>query len=164
MENLILLFTTSPEFSMGAGILAGTLVGSGIVLLSKPKEVIKEIFIENKKHIDIIEANEIILMFDSLLEKKFKYYNMIHFLAVFQSGKEPDIEVVKGIKQSFYTDISNTLSKDMEDLLIKIYNAKGLDLYIHQSFLRLLNEANIKYRVKDDINPANLKTFYTEGA
>jgi len=122
--------------------------------------------LENKKdkdEINIVESKNIVEFFDNLLVTKFEYYLNTFIIAYFVSDKELEKKEIKKLKDQFFIDVSKTLNKKHRDLILKVYDEKGVELYIHQTFLRLLNTSNIKLKADsgmDNVNAKMLKEIY----
>jgi len=151
-------------------ILCSTILLSIIIL--SVSTVISYIIIKNRK----LESNERIQLtsqlsiddtinyqkfFDNLLLVKFNFYAN-QYLANMLKGKSVDKSEIKSGKDQFYIDVSSTLNKYQKEQLLKIYSERGIELYIHQSFLRMLNDIDIKmYQTNDsDVGLAMTKELY----
>ncbi len=100
----------------------------------------------------IKESKEVFEFLNELILVKFKYYLNVHFMANFASDKEIDKKDIKKFKNDFYLDVSSTLHNKQKERLLKVFSQKGIELYIHQSFLRLFNDANIKFKNGEQSN------------
>lgn len=109
--------------------------------LKKPKKI------DNTISID--DSIKLITFIDNLLLIKFGYYLNTYILAYFVSEKEIDKKEIKQLKDDFYMDISKTLNTYQQEQILKVFSKEGIILYIHQTFLRLLNDANIKFKSGD---------------
>ena len=103
--------------------------------------------------------------FDNFLITKFEYYLTTHILAYFASDKDIEIKEIKSLKEQYYADVSKTLNNHQKARLLMIFTATGTELYVHQTFLRLLNDANIKFKQNnltgmDALNQQTLNTIY----
>jgi len=112
----------------------------------KKKSIIEK---SKKKHLDIDHSIKSLEFFNNLLLTKYQFYFSSEILAYFLSSKEMPKKEISSIKEKFYLDVSKTLNNDQRDNLLKIFSIDGVKLYIHQTFLRLLNESNIKYLKTD---------------
>lgn len=117
-----------------------------------------------KKVCDIDETVKIVQFLDGFLSMKFQYYLNTYILAYFISDKDLDKKEIKKLKEDFYVDVSKTLNKDQQELMLRVFTSQGIVLYIHQSFLRLLNDANIKFKQGatgvDAVNQGTLNAIY----
>jgi len=113
---------------------------------------------------NIDETVKIVKFLDDFMMVKFQYYLNTFIIAYFISDKEMDKKEIKKLKEDFYTDISNTLNDVQKDQMLKVFTKQGITLYIHQSFLRLLNDANIKFKNNgtemDTMNRKTLDAIY----
>ena len=99
-----------------------------------------------KQLISVDDSIKTLTFIDSLLLIKFQYYLNTYILAYFTSEKEIDKKEIKQLKEDFYMDISKTLNSYQQEQILKVFSKEGIILYIHQTFLRMLNDANIKFR------------------
>jgi len=116
--------------------------------------------------VNIQDSQATMDFFNQLLDTKFKYYLNSFMIAYFVSNQELEKKVIKKLKNDFYVDISTTLNDDQKNHLLTIFSKRGIELYIHQTFLRLLNDANIKFQVSgeglDGVNKQMLDAIYKD--
>lgn len=119
-----------------------------------------------KKVCDIDETVKIVDFLDRMLNIKFQYYLNSYILPYFVNDKDLDKKEIKKLKEDFYADVSKTLNEGQRDLILKVFSSQGIVLYIHQSFLRLLNDANIRFKQGatgvDAVNQGTLNAIYSE--
>jgi len=160
MENEILI-------AISAGVVSSMLT----VLVTRFTK--KSIVIDNDKEnqsIDLdININNTIKtkeFLDSFLEQKYRYYLTSDILAYFLNGKEIPKKEIQNIKEKFFSDVTMSLNKKQQENILKIFTSKGIELYIHQSFLKLLNESNIKFTDDTQLDKRAIQTVYdiNEGA
>lgn len=160
-------------------ILTAMLIGTSFMIIRYKKTIrnIKEELIntiqektkiEKKYQIISIQDTDASLDFlNKLLDIKFGYYLNTFLIAYFVNDKELDKKEIKKLKDDFYLDISNTLNNQQKNNLLRVFSQKGIELYIHQTFLRLLNDANIKFRDSgngpDNVNKQTLNAIYNQG-
>ncbi len=122
--------------------------------LNKIKKDIK------KPQANIDETIKIVQFIDDFMAVKFQYYLTAFIMAYFISDKELDKKEIKKLKEDFYEDISNTLNALQKEQILKVFTKHGITLYVHQSFLRFLNDANIKFKNSGtDMDTMNRKTL-----
>lgn len=120
-----------------------------------------------KSDLPIKESKEVFEFLNELILVKFKYYLNVHFMANFASDKEIDKKDIKKFKNDFYLDVSSTLNDKQKNRLLKVFSQKGIELYLHQSFLRLFNDANIKFKngeqsnTVDSMNRNTMQAIYS---
>jgi len=112
----------------------------------KDNQKIKEDFLEYKNRISIQDSKEVFEFLNDVIKVKFNYYLNVYFLANFASDKEIDKADIKKFKNDFYLDVSSLFEYKQKERLLKVFSQKGIELYIHQSFLRLFNDANITFK------------------
>ncbi len=113
----------------------------------------------------IADTIKVMTFFDSFLATKFSYYLNTSMIAYFVNDKDIDKKEIKKLKIDFYSDVSNSLNNDQKADILKIFTKEGIELYIHQTFLRLVNEANIRFKSSNDtgmdaLNTSTLNTIY----
>ena len=52
-------------------------------------------------------------------------------------------------KQKFFMDVSTSLNEEFFDILGILYTKPGLQLYVHQTFLSLLNKSQLAFKEND---------------
>ena len=154
LEKIIISITIFIILSM-----FGTIVWYEKRSKSVKKEIINPMCID-----DVIKTLD---FFNSVLELKFQYYLNTFFIAYFVNDKDLDIKDIKKYKKDFYMDVSKMLCTDQKNQLLKVFSIEGIELYIHQTFLRLLNDYNIKFKnagnqgnVVDNIHTRTLQAIY----
>jgi len=117
----------------------------------------------NKNNIiNIKQTKQTFDFFNELLEIKFRYYLTSEILAYFLNGKEiPKKEIIK-LKENFYIDVTKTLNKNQRENILKIFSNEGIEMYIHQTFLKLLNDCNIKYIKTDELDQKTINAIYND--
>ncbi len=149
----VLKFSTSV---IQTGLLGG-LVYIGI-------NIYKEQLNKETKENDILkieQAKEIrIQMFNELLQIKFHYYFTSEILAHFLQNVALKRETINELKESFYLDVSKALNEETKNKLLEIYSVQGIKMYIHQTFLRMLNDANVKYTDENNLSRDALNAVY----
>ena len=149
----------------------GTLMGIGIsiflwTLLFKANKSNKNIVKAKVEPMHIDDVTKTLDFFNSILELKFQYYLNTYFIAYFVNDKDLDIKDIKKYKKDFYMDVSKMLCDDQKNQLLKVFSIEGIELYIHQTFLRLLNSYNIKFKnsnsgnLVDDVHTRTLQAIY----
>ena len=124
--------------------------------------------IEKKYNAISIQDTDASLNFlNKLLDLKFGYYLNTFLIANFVNDKDLDKKEIKKLKDDFYLDVSNTLNTQQKYNLLRVFSQKGIELYIHQTFLKLFNDANIKFKNSgsgpDNINKQTLNAIYNQG-
>ena len=120
-----------------------------------------------ESELPIKDSKEVFEFLNDLILVKFKYYLNVYFMANFASDKEIDKADIKKFKNDFYLDVSSTLNNEQKKRLLKVFSQKGIELYIHQSFLRLFNDANIKFKngeqhnTVDSMNRNTMQAIYS---
>jgi hypothetical protein len=135
-----------------ATVFASAGVLSAVYFYAANKTLKKQIdanAIKQKQLITVEDSMKTITFIDSLLLIKFQYYLNTYILAYFMSEKEIDKKEIKQLKEDFYMDISKTLNSYQQEQILKVFSKEGIILYIHQTFLRMLNDANIKFKSGD---------------
>jgi len=141
-----------------------TIMSITILIIKFKKDQKKPKNVNTKMNID--DTIKTMSFFNNVLELKFKYYLNAHFIAYFVNDKDLDKKDIKKFKNDFYIDVSNMLCDDQKQQLLKVFSKQGIELYIHQTFLSLLNEYNIKFQnsnsgnVVDDTHARTLQAIY----
>jgi len=165
--NHINQFTNTDIITISGGFVISTIIYYKVkfsLATTKLKEEIKKLKNEKTKIENELNPKDTITLlefFDNILMEKFKYYFMSDILAYFSQGKELKKQEIIDIKEKFYVDISKMLSEDQKMRLLKIFSKQGIEIYIHQTFLKLLNESNIKYLdTSDNLDKRSLDVVY----
>ncbi len=119
----------------------------------------------NTSKINIIEHSNILTFLNTILEQKFEYYLNTYFLAELSMNKELQKKDIKKYKDMYFLDISNMLNNETKQFIQKVFTQKGIELYIHQTFLKHLSAYDIKFKNgktsnMDDVNLSTLREIY----
>jgi len=108
------------------------------------------------------ESSQILDNFDRLLKIKFDYYFQSELLAYFMKQKEIEKKIIIQLKNTYYADVEKSLSDQLKTDVLNLFSKQGAVLYVHQTFLRLLNEYNIKYQGngQETLNRRVLEAYY----
>ena len=126
---------------------------------SKELEKVKE----KKESMSATESSAILKFLDEVLERKYQYYLMNDILPYFMSDKDLEKAEIKRIKNEFYMDIYGSLSTVQKKQVKKIFTDQGSTMYVHQTFLKFLNESNIKYKQNNTMSRQTLNAIYDQG-
>ena len=115
--------------------------------------------------ISVKDSSDTLKFLNDLLDIKFGYYLNAYMLAYFVNDKELEKKEIIKLKTDFYSDVSKSLNNYQKNQILKVFSKEGVELYIHQSFLRLLNDANIKFKTSgnggiDALSSSALKAIY----
>lgn len=98
---------------------------------------------------------------NKILSDKFEFYLTGHILPYLVNGKSLDNKILHQLKDQYYIDVYKTINKDMQDRILEVFSKQGIVLYIHQSFLKAYNAAEIKYK-GDSFSTQSLESFYKQ--
>ena len=132
-----------------------------LITLYKAKaniEIYKSI-IKTKQAMPIVDTINYRTFLDGMLYDKFQYYLTSYILAYFAQDKEIDKKEIIKLKNDFYVDVYSTLNPRVMAELHRIFTKDGLVLYVHQMFLKLLNDANIKFKNNEREIPLTRKNL-----
>ena len=131
-----------------AGVTVITTVIALLVHRSLHKKNTKEV-VKSTESVSAKEALVIISLLDEMMLTKFRYYLSSYLLPYFIKDQEIEKKTIKKLKEDFYIDVSSVFNAQLKMTFLKVFDQKGIEIYIHQTFLRLLNESNIQYNKQD---------------
>lgn len=99
--------------------------------------------------------------FNNILAQKFEYYLLNDIMSYFIAEKEIPIQELKELKEKYYVDICLSLNPNFLNNLGEVYTKHGLQLIINQTFIKLLNKAQLSNRPKN-INKRTLDAIIGE--
>lgn len=111
--------------------------------------------------VDISTLHSTYDFLNKILLDKFEFYLSGQILPYLINGKSLDNKMLHKLKEQYYIDVTKMLNKDMQDRILEVFSKQGIVLYIHQSFLKLYNAAEIKYK-GDSYNTQSLESFYKQ--
>ena len=112
--------------------------------------------------LNIEDTTKYIQLLDKLLLLKFNFYVGTFFSAALVKHKELDKTEIKNIKEQFYIDVSSTLNDHQKNQLLKVFSKKGIEIYIHQTFLKLLNDLDMKFNNSKIVEENDLNDKFTK--
>lgn len=92
--------------------------------------------------LNIKEASDIIKYLNELIQEKFNYHLHSKLLTLYIDGKIPEIKLIKSIKEHVYLSVTTSLSPEFKKLLLKYHTPKGIEVFIHERTMTLLNEVD----------------------
>ncbi|MFA7127692.1 MAG: hypothetical protein WC136_00820 [Sphaerochaeta sp.] len=111
--------------------------------------------------VDIMTLHSTYDFLNKILLDKFEFYLSGQILPYLINGKSLDNKMLHELKEQYYIDVTKMLNKDMQDRILEVFSKQGIILYIHQSFLKAYNAAEIKYK-SDSYNTRSLESFYKQ--
>ena len=87
--------------------------------------------------------------FDNYMKIKFEFYLLNDLMANIITGRELNPSLINETKQKFFMDVSTSLNEEFFDILGILYTKPGLQLYVHQTFLSLLNKSQLAFKETD---------------
>jgi len=124
----------------------------------------KQVNLKNRSIQDSLKAKE---LFDSLLKNKFDFYLYKEILPKYVGSEEYKKEKIKKddfqeLKEKFFLDIKQTISKELFNHLMYLMSPVGLELYVHQQFSIYFNKIDMKF-FNNDEKPSEKDLFFMTG-
>lgn len=143
METVIIIPTIS--FIVGG-------IVSSIISKIISKIISNKTLIVPKQPFNIKNAQATITLLDEMMLTKFRYYLSSYIQPFLEKDQEIEKKIIKKLKDDFYTDMLNVFNKDLMNQFLVVFDQKGIEIYIHQTFLRLLNERDIYHSNTNESN------------
>lgn len=148
LDSAIVLIVGSIFTSIGLFITIKDYKKLKKTLVKKDEEIekLKEKNSKLSKELTIDDVHKYVQLLDKIILDKINFYFYNHFLAAYEKNKEISLKEIKEIKTQFYIDVSSALCVEVKAKLLKVFSAQGIEIYIHQTFLRKLNELDVKFK------------------
>jgi hypothetical protein len=113
------------------------------------------------ENINFQTAKEALRFLDDQIQKKFEFYTYSQLLPLYHKNTIPEEKVIREIKDKIYIDIVGSFNLELKKEYQKFFTKQGVEIYINQTILILLNKLDFQLSEKEPFNDIskNLKTI-----
>ncbi len=92
--------------------------------------------------IDFKYASEAMLFLDNLIQVKYDYHLYSTIMPIYLDKKIPEKKEIEQIKERIYVSIVGGLSPTTKKSILLFFNEKGIEIYIHEKIINLMNKTD----------------------
>jgi len=104
----------------------------------------KELKIKKEENIDFNKAQEGIQFLDNVIKDKFNYHKYSDLFPAYLDNKVPEKKLIHELKNKIYISVVGGLSQNAKNTYLRYFNQKGMEIYIHEKIMILMNETDFK--------------------
>jgi len=105
------------------------------------------------------EYNESALNFlDRLIENKYNFHMYTTLIPIYMDSKIPEKKTIKELKEKIYVSVVGGLSTKTKISILDFFTEKGVEIYIHERIMILMNKTDFKTSGKYTEGFRNLKS------
>jgi len=105
---------------------------------------IQKEYLNTNKKVDFKYAEEAMNFLDKLIQEKYRFYLYSTMMPIYSNGQIPEKKEVKEIKNKIYLSIIGGLTTETKRSLLNFFTKKGIEIYIHEKIIGLMNETDFK--------------------
>jgi len=128
------------------------------------KKRIKKIFIEQKEDqkIDFQYSAQAMTFLDKIINEKFKFHLYTKLMPIYLDNQIPEKKTINEIKEKIYVSVVGGLTTETKRSILSFFTEKGIEIYIHEKIMILMNETD--FRSTGKLNEAfkNIKSKNVE--
>jgi heme exporter protein D len=108
------------------------------------KTIDKEIQQEEEfiQKINITEGELILNFLDRFILEKYNYHKYLTLLPIYLDKKIPEKNIVQDVKEKIYVSVVGSLTKPVKSKILTFFTEKGIEIYIHEKIVILMNETD----------------------
>jgi hypothetical protein len=101
--------------------------------------------IDEKSHKIDFKYTQVALDFlDRLIKEKYNFYLYTNLLPIYLDNKIPEKKLVQEIKEKIYVSVVGGLNPDTKKSILTFFTEKGIEIYIHEKIMILMNETDFR--------------------
>ena len=108
-------------------------------LLNERKELTKKL-----DQIDFRYASEAMSFLDKIIQEKYKFYMYSTLMPLYLDSKIPEKKMINEIKEKIYVSVVGSLTTETKKSILSFFTEKGVEIYIHEKIIGLMNETDFK--------------------
>jgi len=109
------------------------------ILLNERKELKKKL-----DQIDFRYASEAMNFLDKIIQEKYKFYMYSTLMPLYLDNKIPEKKMINEIKEKIYVSVVGSLTTETKKSILSFFTEKGIEIYIHEKIIGLMNETDFK--------------------
>jgi hypothetical protein len=94
--------------------------------------------------IDLTQGQDNLNFLDRMIKEKFNYHLYLTLMPIYFDGKIPEKKVIKDLKENIYVTVVGSLSNVVKKEMLRFFTEKGIELYVHERIIILLNETDFR--------------------
>jgi hypothetical protein len=101
---------------------------------------------------------------DRLIENKYNFHMYTTLIPIYMDNKIPEKKVIHEIKEKIYVSVVGGLSQKTKLSILDFFTEKGIEMYIHERIMVLMNKTDFKTSGKytegfRDLKPNQMKNI-----
>jgi hypothetical protein len=97
-----------------------------------------------QEKIDFKYADDAIKFLDKIINEKYRYYMYVELIPIYLDKKIPEKKLIQTIKEKIYVSVVGGLTQETKKSILTFFNEKGIEIYIHEKIMILINETDFK--------------------
>jgi hypothetical protein len=97
-----------------------------------------------QEKIDFKYADDAIKFLDRIINEKYRYYMYVELIPIYLDKKIPEKKLIQTIKEKIYVSVVGGLTQETKKSILTFFNEKGIEIYIHEKIMILINETDFK--------------------
>jgi hypothetical protein len=106
----------------------------------------------NQRIINPDEGQDALNFLDRIIKEKYNYHLYLILLPIYSDNKIPEKKVINELKEKIYVSVVGSLTHPVKKEILRFFTEKGIELYVHERIVILMNETD--FRAVDKFNEA----------
>jgi len=113
------------------------------------------------RFINLIHGQEALNFLDRLIKEKYNYHLYLDLMPVYLDRKIPEKKQIQDLKEKIYVSVVGSLTKSVKQEVTRFFTEKGIEIYVYERIIILINETDFKSTEKftevfRDLNSAKI--------
>jgi hypothetical protein len=98
----------------------------------------------NEKVIDLVHGQETLNFIDRIVKEKYSYHLYLTLMPIYLDRKIPEKKKIQELKEKIYVAVVGSLSVSVKNEVLRFFTEKGIEIYVHERIIILMNETDFK--------------------
>jgi len=94
--------------------------------------------------IDPNHGQDALNFLDRIIKEKYNYHLYLTIMPIYLDRKIPEKKVIKELKEMIYVSVVGSLTSGIKREVLRFFTEKGIELYVHERIIILMNETDFR--------------------
>lgn len=134
---------------------------TNIISITESLEMSEKITAFEMIKTDFNYTQSILDFLDRIIKNKYNFYMYTELMPIYLDQKVPEKRIVSELKEKIYVSVVGGLTIKTKKSILDLFTEKGIEIYIHERIMILMNETDFKTSGKfseafKDLNPRRM--------
>ncbi len=118
--------------------------------------------LDEDRTVDPNHGQDALNFLDRVIKEKYNYHLYLTLMPIYLDRKIPEKKVIKELKEKIYVSVVGSLTSGVKREVLRFFTEKGIELYVHERIIILMNETDFRSAEKfneafRDLNAAKVE-------